>query len=231
MRTTIISVLFASLVLSGCAAQSAVEPDDDFVAAEAKALTASDLYNSLVGGYTSKETVYPRFTLNADRSYELDTGIRCVTTPCPSGEAGRWTLYTYKGSFYLNLASKTSSRWFWVKSFKSATLVNVDDKTVWNKIVEEPKPAGCAATLCATGTFCVEEAGVAQCITKCATVKCTSTTYCDASSGSATCVAYACPKAGTINCMPMVPEANVKYCSGQLHEWIIANCKGTSFVY
>lgn len=231
MRTTIISVLFASVVFSGCAAQSAVEPDEDFVAGEAQALKASDLYKALVGGYTSKDTVYPTFTLNADRSFELDTGIRCITTPCPSGETGSWTLYTYKGRYYLNLASKTSSRWFWVSSFKTPLLVNVDDKTRWTKVVvEEPTGAGCAATLCAIGTTCVEEGGVAQCITACATVRCTAETYCDASSGSAMCVKYACPTAKTINCMPPVSEASVKYCSGQLHEWIKTNC-ATEFVY
>lgn len=230
MRTTIIPVLFASLVFTGCAAQSSNGPEDEFVASEAKeALSAKDLYNALVGGYTSKDTVYPRFTLNADRTFDLDTGIRCITTPCPSGETGTWTLYVYRGNYYLNLASKTSSRWFWVSSFKSATLVNLDDRTVWTKtpVVADP---GCAAMLCAAGTICVEEGGKAQCITACATVKCTSSTYCDASSGSAKCVAYKCPTAKTINCMPIVSEENQKYCSGNYHDWIQANCS-TEFVY
>ena len=97
MRTTLrLSIVLAALAFSGCAAQAGTESegDGDFVASEAEALSASTLYKSLVAEYRSADVAYPRFTLDADRSFTLDTGVRCITTPCPSGASGTWTLYT-----------------------------------------------------------------------------------------------------------------------------------------
>ncbi len=42
---------------------------------------------------------------------------------------------------------------------------------------------------------------------------------------------YTCPKDGTINCMPIVPPANVPLCTGPYHAWIVANCPGVMFVF
>lgn len=47
----------------------------------------------------------------------------------------------------------------------------------------------------------------------------------------ATDAAYTCPPDGTINCMPIVPPANVPLCSGPQNAWIVANCPGVKFVY
>jgi hypothetical protein len=230
MRTTLISLLFASLVFTGCAAQSSVDGEEELVANESHAITATELYKAQVGEYLNKESSIA-YTLNADRTFVLDTGIRCITTPCPSSDSGRWTLYSYYGRIYVNLASKTASRWFRVSSLAPVTHVGASAGLVgtWTK-QEALSGPGCAATLCAAGTICVEEGGVAQCITACATVRCTSYSHCDASSGSAKCV-YHCPTETTINCMPIVSPERAPYCSGEYHEWVKANCPATEFVY
>ncbi len=41
---------------------------------------------------------------------------------------------------------------------------------------------------------------------------------------------YVCPEQDTINCMPIVPEDRIKYCSGDYHEWIEENCE-TEFLW
>jgi hypothetical protein len=188
MRNTVrLSIVLAALAFSGCAAQAGVEGEEDFSASEAEALTASDLYKALVGGYKSADTLYPTFTLNADRTFTLDTGIRCITAPCPSGDSGKWTLYTYKKSFYLNLAGVSGSRWYLVQSFNKGVLVGVTDKGTWTKQAEEPT-SGCAAILCAPNQLCTDDGTGAKCLDKCAAVRCTATTHCDSSSGNAMCV-------------------------------------------
>lgn len=229
MRTTIrISIVLAALAFSGCAAQAGVEGgDDDFVASDAEALTGSTLYKALVGGYRSADTLYPTFTLNADRTFTLDTGIRCVRAPCDSGDSGKWTLYMYRGRYYLNLAGVSLSRWYQVQSFAKGVLVGMTEKGTWTK---EAPTSGCAAILCAPDSMCVDAPEGASCITKCATVRCTSATYCDASSGSAQCVAYACPKESFVDCEPPVSADRANLCSGQLHDWVVANCS-TKFGY
>lgn len=224
-----LSIALAALAFTGCAVQANEPADEEFSASEAQALHASTLYAALVGNYASSDTPYPTFELAKDRTFTLDTGIRCITTPCPSGDAGKWTLYTYKGRYYLNLAGAEASRWYYVQSFSKGVLVGMTDKGTWTKQVEAPT-SGCAAILCAPDSICVDDGSGAKCITKCATVRCTSDTYCDASSGTAQCVAYACPKESYVNCMPPVTADRARLCSGDLHEWIKTNCS-TEFVY
>lgn len=190
MRHTIrLSMVLAALAFSGCAAQTADETSEEFVASEAEAISASTIYKALVGSYESTTGSAVSFELASDRSFTLDTGIRCITTPCPSGEAGRWNLWSYRGAIYLELDGKgTPSRWFRVSGTLSApTLVGVSEKGTWTKKVAEPT-SGCAAILCAPDTFCQELPEGPQCITKCATVRCDADTHCDASSGAPLCV-------------------------------------------
>ncbi|NOU27820.1 MAG: hypothetical protein HOO96_07950 [Polyangiaceae bacterium] len=40
---------------------------------------------------------------------------------------------------------------------------------------------------------------------------------------------YACPEDGTINCMPVVPEARKNLCSGAYSTWIHQHCPGVKF--
>ncbi len=205
MRTILrLSIVVAALAFSGCAAQAGTEGEDDFVASDAEALHASSLYKSLVGDYRSADTLYPRFTLDADRTFTLDTGIRCITTPCASGDSGRWTLYTYRGRYYLNLAGASLSRWYLVQSFAKGALVGITEKGTWTKIVAEPT-SGCAAMLCAVGSVCVDDGAGAKCV-------------------------YSCLKDAYVNCMPPVSEDRAHLCSGDYHEWIKSNCS-TEFVY
>jgi hypothetical protein len=65
-----------------------------------------------------------------------------------------------------------------------------------------------------------------QCVAA-ASVACTKALCVDAAADGG----YVCPKDGTINCMPIIPPANVPLCTGPYHAWIVANCPGVMFVY
>jgi hypothetical protein len=41
--------------------------------------------------------------------------------------------------------------------------------------------------------------------------------------------AYECPAEKTINCMPPVLPGNEALCSGDYHDWIVANCPDVTF--
>lgn len=48
---------------------------------------------------------------------------------------------------------------------------------------------------------------------------------------SAGVVTYQCPAEETINCMPPVQPENEALCSGDYHNWIVANCPDVTFTY
>lgn len=41
---------------------------------------------------------------------------------------------------------------------------------------------------------------------------------------------YVCPADGTIDCMPVVPEARKHLCSGSYSTWVHQHCPGVKFV-
>lgn len=161
---TITFVLVASL--AGCAAQSSNEGDDtdgSLIASSDNALSAFG--KQLVGGYKS-DAWYPRFSLEKDASYSWDTGIRCITAPCPSGDVGRFTIWQdYSGRKYVRLLSNDSrtTRWFRVDSLKPVTLVGVFGTTGTFKLQSPVVIGGCAATTeCSAGEQCVSSVCTAR---------------------------------------------------------------------
>jgi hypothetical protein len=74
-------------VSTGCAVDADVEGAADGAGASEEMLTAAA--TKLVGKYEGKSTIYPQYTgivFNANGTFvaDIDTGIRCITTPCPS---------------------------------------------------------------------------------------------------------------------------------------------------
>ncbi len=111
-------ILASSLVFTGCAAQS--NPDNDEDPSTLQSDDALSSFGALLVGTYKTDAAYPKFDLNKDDSYRWDSGIRCITTPCPSGDVGRWAVYVsvFTGVRYVNLRSDDGrvSRWFRVAS-------------------------------------------------------------------------------------------------------------------
>ncbi len=130
-RSISIVLLASSLVFAGCAAQTSHDGEEDpstFTAAEG---ALSSYAKQLVGDYKS-DALYPRFSLLKDGSYTFDTGIRCIKAPCPSGDAGTFSIWNdSRARKYVNLFSTDGkvSRWFRVDALKPVTLVGVSGIT------------------------------------------------------------------------------------------------------
>jgi hypothetical protein len=192
MRTRSFAFLLVTFALAGCAAQSGqdVEETDtpESVLADEAALSTAG--KALVGGYEpSDAALYPRFELRSDGTYSWDTGIRCITTPCPSGDAGRWQLYRGSaGAQYVYTVSRPAprtapiERWFRVRASSPIQLVGVfGTKGSFTK--DEPVRVGCEAIRCAQGFFCDASGPTAQCLPydTCATRApvCSVSTHCE----------------------------------------------------
>ncbi len=154
-------VLASSLVLTGCAAQSVGDADED-----PSTLQASDALSAfgakLVGQYRAADSKYPVVSLNKDDTYTFDTGIRCIAAGCASGDAGRWAVYinVYTGVRYVQTRSFDGrvTRWFRVAS--TTKLVGAFGTTgTYNRFVD----GACTAnTDCALGEQCEASACVAR---------------------------------------------------------------------
>ncbi|MEO7092595.1 MAG: hypothetical protein ABI175_05040 [Polyangiales bacterium] len=212
MRSSIVTSLlvatlasFVSVSVLGCAADAQhgdEEGSDAPSTVQADAL--SKLGKSIVGDYKS-DAWYPRFSLAADRSYSWDTGIRCIKAPCPSGDAGTWTIYNgTAGSHYVNLVSKPAgqSRWFRIYDGPPVVLKGVFGTTgTFTKQGSTSYPTcESSKTKCEAGMHCEDTAIV--CITtpcaptapscvpdnKCATVRCAAGYKCEATGTTVGCV-------------------------------------------
>lgn len=142
--------------LAGCAAQSAPDGDDD--PSTMRSEDALSAFGKLLVGSYRSESLYPRFTLAADGTYNWDTGIRCIKAPCPSGDSGRFFIYrgVFSGVRYLNLRASggATERWLRVDSLTPTKLVGVFGTTgVFTR--DEVKDAGCKVySDCAGGEQC-----------------------------------------------------------------------------
>jgi len=159
-RFTTAFVLASTLAFAGCAAQSHQQEEDDPTSMQSE--SALSAYGELLVGDYKGEAVYPRFSLNKDGTYSWDTGIRCITTPCPSGDRGTWAIYVslFTGTRYVNMRSTSISRWFRVASTSPATLVGAFGTSgTYTKI----KTGGCTLNSeCARGEQCDAGACVAR---------------------------------------------------------------------
>lgn len=108
------SILLAcSLALGGCTADTTEGDEASPIGASAQAVHGSSIGAQLVGDWQDSTNAYPEVSLAADGSYTLDTGIVCITQPCPSGESGAWGLYRQGNRYYVVLLSSTGDvRWY-----------------------------------------------------------------------------------------------------------------------
>jgi hypothetical protein len=108
--------LVGAVALSGCAADTGESDDASQIAMTVEALHGSSIGPQLVGAWQDSDRAFPTLELNADGSYALDTGIRCITTPCPSGESGVWFLYRARAHYYVSLLSDADDvSWYRVR--------------------------------------------------------------------------------------------------------------------
>lgn len=92
LATTTLFATFAGSTLGGCAADtSAADADDEEVEETADELSAAG--KKLIGTYVDDSGAFKTIVLTAVKvgqanrfSADVDTGIRCITTPCPSAE-------------------------------------------------------------------------------------------------------------------------------------------------
>ena len=125
---------------------SAPSPDDEVIAHTEQGLHRSPLGRSLPGAYSDAARVYPRFELRADQSYDLDTGIRCVRAPCPSGESGAWNLYRFGGAYYVALVASArpfSFKWLRVNPTAGQPNELVGVYGVVGDFLQQPAPYVC----------------------------------------------------------------------------------------
>lgn len=99
----------------GCAADTTdAEDDGDAEEAETSADELSANASKFIGAFHGQGSVRPPtfqglvFKINGTFFGDVDTGIRCITTPCPSGEHLEGKFTATKN--YLTLSSKTGSR-------------------------------------------------------------------------------------------------------------------------
>jgi hypothetical protein len=108
--------LVGSVALSGCTADTAESEDASQIEMTTQALHGSSIGPQLVGAWKDSDGAFPTLDLQADGSYALDTGIRCITTPCPSGESGVWFLYRAGAQYYVSLLSDAAHvSWYRVR--------------------------------------------------------------------------------------------------------------------
>lgn len=172
MRASIVTAVLAlssSLAFClaiGCSADAQHSDAEGDAPGTVQADALSKLGKSIVGDYQS-DAVYPRFSLAADGTYTWDTGIRCVKAPCPSGDAGKWTIYNgTAGRHYVNLVSKPAGedRWFRIYDGPPVVLKGVfgTDGT-FTKQGGTTGPS-CATVRCAAGYTCQVSGGTVGCV-------------------------------------------------------------------
>ncbi len=151
LSLSVLSSLFVAFALAGCGGADA-EPSSDTAtdtteneAVSQEALSGSQVAKKLVGSWQGATSEYPRVELGAKGDYTLDTGVRCITAPCPSGEQGEWGLYRgVSGRYYVALfADDGGSSWYKV------TLVS-------GKPTQLTGAFGTKGKLVPVKTFCVE---------------------------------------------------------------------------
>jgi hypothetical protein len=166
MRNILFSLLIgASFTFVGCAAQTS-ESEEGLTATTEDALSATA--KGFVGAYRSQDrAIYPRFELSADHTYSWDTGIRCTSAPCPSGDAGSWQLYNGRsGAKYVKLTASAGAeeRWFRKTNASPFTIAGVfGTEGVFTKATAAPQ-LHCPTIRCMQGTYCDENEGNARCV-------------------------------------------------------------------
>ncbi len=166
MRSSILSALFvvSSLALAGCAADSQHANEDGDTPSTVQADALSKFGKTIVGSYQSA-AVYPRFELKADGTYTWDTGIRCVRAPCPSGDAGTFTIYTgSSGSHYVNLVSKPAAADRWFRIFDGPPVVLKGVFGTDGTFTKESPITKCMTVRCAAGYVCQDDGTTAGCV-------------------------------------------------------------------
>lgn len=204
MRSFIFAVALSSLAVTAAACSSApAEEEDSESSTVEEGLHTSQLAQKLAGDWIAKGAPVPTMTLDKSGSYTLDTGIRCIRAPCPSGESGTWRLYRGFYSSYVRLAPQgASARWYRVKVEGRDP---VELTGVWGTqgaFVPAPPSDPCARVRCASGTRCENVNGSAQCVPTitCANVRCAAGTMCEMVNGAPQCNPY--PTCASTLCAP-----------------------------
>lgn len=232
----LLSLAFTSACSAPAASQDA---GDDEVASSSEEALGSFLTRDLPGHYAAAPAA--ALDLHEGGSFELDTGIRCVTTPCPSGYEGTWSAFLNPFTFrrFVRLTS-VEGQVSWYRVRRTAGEMHLDGLNVPSfEFVRslEPETDACAAVRCRPGTTCqVQFDGAPACVSApgVCNLACVRHKSCELDAvGKASCV-FKCPAEKFVNCMPVigpVPPEREGLCSGEYHEFMRANCPDVEFVY
>ncbi|MBL8611534.1 MAG: hypothetical protein JNL38_29585 [Myxococcales bacterium] len=247
MRTITLFAAASMLALAACATQTdgADDGNDERTQATEEALSTSALAKKLVGAYDTQDSKYPTLDLAQGGTYSRDTGIRCITTPCPSGDTGTWRIYRslFGNAFVRLVATNGQDDWYQVKLGSGGDVAQL--RGVFGTkgtFVPAVKYNPCMAVKCTALTTCQVVNGGAQCVPNyptCATTLCAAPKVCKdrpivcvmaPCAPTAPSCEYVCPADGWINCMPG-PGPKNPACSGEYHTFIKDNCPGVGFAY
>jgi hypothetical protein len=109
---------FSSIVLSGalalgCVAGTTAPSEEGPVGMTTEALSGSNVGQQIVGTWHDSTNAFPTLDLKSDGSYTYNTGIVCITTPCPSGDTGDWLLLRSGSLYYVATVSTDDDvRWY-----------------------------------------------------------------------------------------------------------------------
>jgi hypothetical protein len=164
MKLSTLSVLFASLVFAGCAAETGAPSDDaEDVGASQDELSAAA--KQLVGNYEWRDVDSGAFVdflkldLHADGSYSasvdsglVDPGVRCVRFPCTLPEAGTWSTFHSGGKLKIRVRPQghPSRSYYASKAGDQLSLGRSGETT----ILFQAGQTTCANVRCAAGTHC-----------------------------------------------------------------------------
>jgi hypothetical protein len=157
MRSFIALMIAGSVAVAGCAVSPA-EGEDSRVSVQSEPLSAFG--KTLVGTYRDQAA---SLQLESTGDYVFDTGIRCITQPCPSGDRGKWAVYVgYTGTRYVELTASSIVRWYRVQ--KTEPIVLAGAFGTEGKLVKEVAPSGCATARCAAGFYCDDSTRAVRCL-------------------------------------------------------------------
>ncbi len=138
LAASLASLSLASTALSGCAS-----PPAGGDASAVSEIADPSLSQALVGEYRPADGGFPRLTLADNGTYVYDTGIRCISAPCPSGDAGTWRL-TWGGWVRLRATSPDAlepQRFVDIASSDPVTLMVEDASGETHELAKVPPPS------------------------------------------------------------------------------------------
>jgi hypothetical protein len=200
LASVALAIFGSSLVaLPGCAADSVDTPDDGSADEEASSeedlkAAAAKLVGAYAGGTSNVPPTFQGLVFKSDGTFfaDIDTGIRCITTPCPSNERLTGTFTATKNYVRLSpkageAASANHARYRYTLSAGRLSLSRPDKKS-WSGSVTKQ------ASYCAAAVDCQGQSMILP--------KCMGTFSCGTTNPGANACVYTCGGTPTTDVWP-----------------------------